>query len=74
MVARGAGSDNPNRGGSGGAGARKQRPGGDIRLRYGFVESFNGKFRDECLSAELFWSQEEARVIVEDWRRQYNRS
>ena len=38
----------------------------------GFVESFNGKFRDECLNAELFWSQEEAQVIVEDWRRQYN--
>lgn len=38
----------------------------------GFVESFNGKFRDECLNAELFWSPEEAQVIVEGWRRHYN--
>jgi transposase InsO family protein len=38
----------------------------------GFVESLNGKFRDECLNAELFWNQKEAQVIVEDWRRQYN--
>lgn len=38
----------------------------------GFVESFNGKFRDECLNAELFYSREEARVVVEGWRREYN--
>jgi putative transposase len=38
----------------------------------GFVESFNGKFRDECLNMELFWNKEEAHVIVEDWRRRYN--
>lgn len=31
----------------------------------GFVESFNGKFRDECLNMELFWRREEAQVIVE---------
>ena len=38
----------------------------------GTDESFNGKFRDECLSAEWFRSREEARVIIESWRRHYN--
>jgi len=35
-------------------------------------ESFNGKFRDECLSLEWFRSRAEAKVIVEAWRRHYN--
>jgi putative transposase len=35
-------------------------------------ESFNGKFRDECLSIEWFRSREEARVVIETWRRHYN--
>jgi putative transposase len=35
-------------------------------------ESFNGKFRDECLSMEWFRSREEARVLIEIWRRHYN--
>ena len=35
-------------------------------------ESFNGKFRDECLSLEWFRSREEARVVIETWRRHYN--
>ncbi|TEA74897.1 transposase, partial [Allopusillimonas soli] len=34
--------------------------------------SFNGKFRDECLSMEWFRNRLEARVIIEDWRRHYN--
>jgi len=38
----------------------------------GTDESFNGKFRDECLSVEWFRSREEARVIIEQWRRHYN--
>ena len=38
----------------------------------GTDESFNGKLRDECLSAEWFRSREEARVIIETWRRHYN--
>jgi len=37
-----------------------------------YIESFNGKFRDECLNREVFTSILEARVIVEDWRREYN--
>ena len=39
----------------------------------GTDESFNGKFRDECLSLEWFRSREEARVVIETWRRHYNR-
>ena len=37
-----------------------------------YIESFNGKFRDECLNREMFVSILEARVVVEDWRREYN--
>lgn len=38
----------------------------------GADESFNGKFRDECLSMEWFRSREEAKAIIEIWRRHYN--
>lgn len=38
----------------------------------GTDESFNGRFRDECLSLEWFRSRREARVIIEVWRRHYN--
>jgi putative transposase len=38
----------------------------------GTDESFNGKLRDECLSAEWFRSRAEARVLIESWRRHYN--
>ena len=38
----------------------------------GFVESFHGRFRDECLNREQIWTLTEARVIVEDYRRDYN--
>lgn len=38
----------------------------------GTNESFNGKFRDECLSAEWFRSRLEAKVVIEDWRIHYN--
>lgn len=38
----------------------------------GTCESFNGRFRDECLSLEWFRSREEARVVIETWRRHYN--
>ena len=35
-------------------------------------ESFNDKFRDECLSLEWFRSRAEAKVLIETWRRHYN--
>jgi putative transposase len=38
----------------------------------GVNESFNGKFRDECLSLERFRTGAEARVIIEAFRRRYN--
>jgi putative transposase len=37
-----------------------------------FVESFNGKFRDECLNEEVFAGLAEARTVIERWRRDYN--
>lgn len=38
----------------------------------GSDESFNGKFRDECLSMEWFRTRAEAKVIIEIWRQHYN--
>ena len=35
-------------------------------------ESFNGKFRDECLNMHWFSNRAEARVCIEQWRREYN--
>jgi putative transposase len=52
-----------------------------VRLRFiapgkpsqnGFVESFNGRFRDECLDRSWFTSLADARATVEAWRRDYN--
>lgn len=37
-----------------------------------FIESFNGRVRDECLNIEYFASLTEARVVIEDWRHEYN--
>ena len=38
----------------------------------GYIESFNGKLRDELLNGEIFDTITEARVITEQWRRHYN--
>ena len=38
----------------------------------GYVESFNGKLRDECLNGEIFYTLTEAKVLIERWRREYN--
>jgi putative transposase len=37
-----------------------------------YVESFNGKFRDECLNENWFTSIEHARAVIAIWRRDYN--
>ena len=37
-----------------------------------FAESFNGKFRDQCLNLHWFTSLDDARRVIEDWRRHYN--
>ena len=39
----------------------------------GYVESFNGKLRDELLNGEIFYTLREARVLIERWREHYNR-
>ena len=38
----------------------------------GYVESFNGKLRDELLNVEVFDTLWEAKVLAERWRREYN--
>ena len=38
----------------------------------GYIESFNGKLRDELLNREIFTILEEAKVLIEQWRREYN--
>ena len=38
----------------------------------GTNESFNGKFRDECLSMEWFRNRVDAKIVIENWRRHYN--
>ncbi len=38
----------------------------------GYVESFNGKLRDELLNGEIFTTLQEAKVLTEAWRREYN--
>ena len=39
----------------------------------GYVESFNGKLRDELLDGEIFYTLQEAKILIERWRQQYNR-
>ena len=41
-------------------------------MQNAYIESFNGKFRDECLSQHWFISLEEARSVSEAWRVDYN--
>ena len=38
----------------------------------GYVESFNGKLRDELLNGEIFYTLREAKVLIERWREHYN--
>ena len=38
----------------------------------GYCESFNGRFRDELLNGEVFYSLKEAQIIIETWRKHYN--
>ena len=39
----------------------------------GYGESFNGKLRDEFLKGEIFYTLREAKVLMEGWRREYNK-
>ena len=38
----------------------------------GYIESFNGKLRDELLNREIFTTLTEAEVLIEQWRQEYN--
>ena len=38
----------------------------------GYIESFNGKLRDELLNREIFTTLEEAKVLINQWRKEYN--
>jgi putative transposase len=38
----------------------------------GYIESFNGKMRDELLDREIFTTLKEAKVLIEQWRQEYN--
>jgi putative transposase len=40
--------------------------------RNGYVESFNSRIRDECLNINAFWSLAQARVVIRDWKHEYN--
>jgi len=46
------------------------RPGKPIENAY--IESFNGRFRDECLNTNWFMSLKHAREVIEEWRMDYN--
>ena len=41
-------------------------------IQNAFCESFNGKFRDECLDEHWFTRLQEAKDIIEAWRKEYN--
>jgi putative transposase len=46
------------------------RPGKPVENAY--IESFNGKFRDECLNEHWFVTMAHARRVIESWRIEYN--
>jgi putative transposase len=43
-------------------------------MQNGFVESFNGSFRDECLDETLFSSLAQARTDITEWKEDYSRN
>jgi len=47
-----------------------ERPGSP--WKNGYNESFNGKLRDELLNGEIFTTLLEAKVLIENWRKEYN--
>jgi len=49
------------------ASSRPAKPG-----RNGYIESFNARVREECLSINILWSLAQARVVIADWKQEYN--
>lgn len=41
-------------------------------MQHGFIESFNGRLRDECLDERWFSDIVHGRKIIDDWRQDYN--
>jgi len=41
-------------------------------MQNGYIEIFNGKFRDECLNEHWFTSLAQASEVIADWRRDFN--
>ncbi len=41
-------------------------------MQNGYIESFNGKFRDECLNEQWFQTLQQARIVIAEWRRDFN--
>ena len=41
-------------------------------MQNGYIESFNGKFRDECLNEHWFETLPQARAAITTWRKDYN--
>jgi hypothetical protein len=57
----------------------RRDPQSELRMRLrdlagscGYIESFNGRLRDECLNGEIFFSLSDAREKLERWRCDYN--
>jgi len=46
-------------------------PPGEPR-RNGYIESFSSMVRDECLNINIFWSLAQGRVVISDWKWDYN--
>jgi putative transposase len=43
-------------------------------MENGYIESFNGKFREECLNQNWFKNISEASILIENWRQDYNKN
>jgi transposase InsO family protein len=54
-------------------GARTRSNAANQGIGHIYVESFNSRVRDECLNINVFWSLAQARVVISDCKRQYNR-
>lgn len=40
--------------------------------RNGYIESVNSRVRDECLNINMLWSLAQGRVVISDWKQDYN--
>ena len=52
--------------------AWSRRPVRSVPVTNGYVDSFNSMVRDVCLNINIFWSLAQARVVISDWKQDYN--